>query len=677
MSEGPRDPVASGASSLSDITLDELDSVFHLSVRALNVCRDNDLITLAAIAQYKQRPGGFMNLRNCGTKTVMELEDLLIKAIDHGWPIAVADPLPAGEPASVNTQLPREEMLGSVAQRFPLLSVRARTALVKFLGDATPEAILDQVLLSGFDLRKIRNIGIKTVAELTDFRQAVLTNTPRPNVVEVPGSPAHAVFSALKNDFDWNEIDQIRSVGLLDDAGHLRYLQLIKGVVDVWGLRSESTWNSIMAYSQTTQRHGAIAQAAEHQHLSRERLRQLFAKWDSKLKPRLSFLSELSLPFSLAPFVLEDPVVIVSESIASVINGHTGVNWSRPFIAKIIAFALSKTYLLVSWDTIGVPLTKARLMDSAHPLLISTDVLDDIIPITGQIYSIQTRSRSSASRLVLTDLANSAGVDWSAVLANALEPLIPFLAPGGTLEGDYLLLPPNRRKRREELVAEVLEEMNTPTHVSALVERLRVIDPEREWTPEFVRSVIVRFKDTFISLSRTSTYGLRKWEVEQEGIKGGTIRSMVEQLLRESETPIHVDELAKVIRTFRPTASPESIRLNIQLEPGKRFSFFAGGYVGLSTRTYDHIPEPKKRVPGSLMRRSVMRQFIGQTMEHFIEHLMNSCDAPADQIERIVQVAVDEGRLVVDKTGVILNAPGTDPPSEGAGQLNDELPFDW
>lgn len=668
-------PPSSGRSR-STITLAELDSLFGLSVRARNVCRVNELDTLAALVSANEG-GGFQKLRSCGKKTVIELEDLLTKAAGHFRLLPDEATIFDAGTRSIEDRMDRDGMLASIEQRFPSLSARSRNALENLLGEATPEAILDQILLPGYDLLKVRNLGIKSLMELQAFSGAIIGQRTPVGIGGIPEADSTKLFLALKNDLTRQEIHRLRNHVLLDSSGRIRILELIKGVVEVWSERKGSQWRSITLFAERTHHGGEASRAAERLGVSSARIRQLFLKWDTDLEVRLSFIKDIPISFLLEPFTPTGPVVIISRELGEAINAHSGMSWSQPFWARILALVSNGAYEPVSWRELGMGSTSARMLDGDAPLLIRSGSSATVLPVARESYARTNQPRTSETVHELSIIARSLGLSWSGELEEALHPLLRCLEPSVRFDGDRFILPPDRRKRREELVAEVLEELDTPTHVSVVVDRLRMIDPARDWNEGSVRSVVLRFKDRFISFGRTSTYGLRKWEQERPEVRGGTIRSMVEELLRQSGTPLHVDQLADAIRAFRPTTSAGSIKLNLQLASGKPFRFYPGGYVGLADKAYEHLPEPLKRVPGSLMRQVVLRKFIGRPLAQFSEWIASSCEASAEQIERTIQAAITDGRLLVDEAGVIVGVSGTDTSEEDRGTANGELPLPW
>src|SRR5690606_33163704 len=73
--ESHRDP--------ADLDLEQLSILFGMSVRAVNVCRYNDLHYLSDIRRFDERHHGFKVLRNCGSKTQLELWEMLFRAAAH------------------------------------------------------------------------------------------------------------------------------------------------------------------------------------------------------------------------------------------------------------------------------------------------------------------------------------------------------------------------------------------------------------------------------------------------------------------------------------------------------------------------------------------------------------------------------------------------------------------
>lgn len=103
--------------------------------------------------------------------------------------------------------------------------------------------------------------------------------------------------------------------------------------------------------------------------------------------------------------------------------------------------------------------------------------------------------------------------------------------------------------------------------------------PEYDLNTESLRGILGKHKNMFNNFSRTSTYGLRKWENEKDNIMGGTISDIVEKYLGKAQKPKHISEIYEYVFKYRPGTSITSIRPNLILEKDNRFTFFPGNYA--------------------------------------------------------------------------------------------------
>ncbi|MBK9764931.1 MAG: hypothetical protein IPO87_16675 [Flavobacteriales bacterium] len=676
MSEEPSDHVqAEHDRHASEISLDELDLLFGLSVRAKNICHVNGLDTLADIAAYNTRFGGFKGLNSCGRLTDLELRDVILLAEMRIGLLREPKAEAHLQRTSALVMTDRDRMLADIRREFPRLSVRLRNVLDNFLEDTLPESILDKVLLSGLDIRKVRNAGVKSVEEFKEFKRLIIGGGPTPHSPSPIGPPAAQVFNVLRHHFDQDEAQLIIVQDILDDAAAVRILRLFRAMVGVWGQRKGARLNSVIAYTQYTPERGKLKQLAGQMELTRERVRQLISEWEDEFDARFAFTDELPRPFNLAPVELAGPAFIVTPSVTALINADLEVEWSQWFIAKVLGVISDKQYVHISWTKMGVPGPTARDLDATTPVLLRADSADSLTSMLAHFNDLLSMDRTNDSVHELSELSGGTALDVE--LSEAMGPLMGCLAEDVRFDEGRFYLRASKQKTREQVVAGELEELNAPTHVLTLVERLRVFDPERDWNEEAVRAVVVKAPTRFISFGRTSTYGLRTWEKERKEIKGGTIRSIVEDLLEKSDVPLHINHLTNAVRQYRPTTNASSIRTNLHLVEGGTFTFIRGGFIGLSSKTYLNTPDATNTVPGSFFRNSVMRKFIGRTLVSFKEHLRSNCSSDMDEIDRAVRAVVVDGRIVLDKNGVITGVLRVGSTQANSDLARGELPLDW
>jgi hypothetical protein len=241
------------------------------------------------------------------------------------------------------------------------------------------------------------------------------------------------------------------------------------------------------------------------------------------------------------------------------------------------------------------------------------------------------------------------------------------------VEEGRVVLPPNQRLNQEDILEEVLKVLNKPSHVSSILEQWQRSFMDSPISEAGIRSVAVRDKSRFFSIGRTSTYGLRCWEEERPELKGGTIRKLAEEILSESGSLMHIDELTTRLRPFRPTTTSTSVRYNLQLETSGRFVLYPGGYVGLSNKVQPVVPPPPVAVPGSLMRARYLKRFIGFHRNELVRHLIDITSATSFRVETVVHEAIKEGRILADGDGVIRVVRDA---SISYGPAGPELPFE-
>ena len=92
---------------------------------------------------------------------------------------------------------------------------------------------------------------------------------------------------------------------------------------------------------------------------------------------------------------------------------------------------------------------------------------------------------------------------------------------------------------------------------------------------------------TFNFLGGTYTGIVIDPKIENNTIKGGTIRSIAEEFLLNYNKPMHIGEIAKYILKYRPESNEKSIIYNLKMEDNNRFLFFKKSLIGLKSKMYD------------------------------------------------------------------------------------------
>jgi hypothetical protein len=109
-----------------------------------------------------------------------------------------------------------------------------------------------------------------------------------------------------------------------------------------------------------------------------------------------------------------------------------------------------------------------------------------------------------------------------------------------------------------------------------------------------------------------TTFGSGYWalsEWKSDGIIGGSIREIVFSLLFNSESPIHLSEILRIISKHR-SITLRSLQTNLRFEENKLFKFYNCNFIGLNSKIYDQYWDNLPKVNGTFFQIKVLRKLI-------------------------------------------------------------------
>jgi len=150
------------------MTIDELYKNGEISVRSYNVCRFNQLYYVSDLINYYYNNKTFLTLRNCGSKSNVELIQLCDKYKDdlNKIPALVSESLLS---KLSNNQI--ETINNFIIRKTELLSVRLKNAIRHHMrGEPNVAKFAENILFrENFNVKNLRNIGSKSTTELTSY----------------------------------------------------------------------------------------------------------------------------------------------------------------------------------------------------------------------------------------------------------------------------------------------------------------------------------------------------------------------------------------------------------------------------------------------------------------------------------------------------------------------------
>lgn len=664
-----------------DLDLDQIHALYGLSVRAFNVCSNSGLVRLSQIRAFAVEHGGFKKLRNCGTMTQRELDDILAKTARSAigvigtevrrqkpWLIKATKSLTGGM-RDIPLKNPTVEQLNILFG----LTVRAYN-VCKDVGFERFSQMYDYAMEHG-GFRNIRNCGASTQKELEellvkveDMYQSVLSPMAEDEERGTRDGDMGLVLWAMHHGID------TATLGTLFNAE--KRMTLLRFLSSVLNAGPTTTMQRVYwMFLHGNHATATLYEIGEQHGITRERARQLLNKLYRAYPGKLAFVADLPGVREHYPeLVTTSPVFVADQEFAHRLNEKEGTEWSPLFMLFLTMTINGPRYVYCTWADLFGRSAGFRGLDRAFPFMVERDLVGPLRRVGVVLASrYEEKRRESEPMEILAGIPEESG-EQHARLLDVLRVLLPKPFPDASIREGLVILPANRKSNQEDLLEEILVALDGPSHVTTILEKWHERFPGRPITEAGIRSVAIRNRERFFSVGRTSTYGLRRWEAERPLLKGGTIRDIVADLLEPSSVPLHFEEIVEGVRKYRPATNVNSVRWNLQLDGSGRFVLLPKGFVGLAGRQYDTIPEPPASVPGSLMRKVVVSRFIGQHRRKLSEFIAARCKATPERIERVIDEAIREGRFHVDGMGHIRETPGESAPPD---PWPDELPLDW
>ena len=586
-----------------------------ISVRSFNVCNDNDLKDLTAILKHYREHSTFGNLRNCGRKSNEELTDLCVKYIDFGSNQLVESSKPEKQlitTISNFTRTQREIVNSFIEINSNNLSNRSKNAITSFLiGNLKIRNISERILTNErFNFQDIPNVGTKTVTELKGFINLLIEFIEK--VVEVKSEND---LVALRNRFFIEKTFSISSI-----PNEILESQSIFSLVDFLISKDaifEKNENIIFQkafkiYDDQTEL--TLDDIGEEINISRERVRQIRKGVLENLFNNLQFVKNIEDDLYQKYSIDQNQLLInIDNDLSKRINEVNNTNFSIEFNTFLIYTYISDKFDLVgeiedvlqpkyfnsrdrhNWDNFY--LVKNQLTNAF-------DFKNFVDDIDKRISSRNEKTYSFHFKSYLNNFIRIEDNSLITILFPVAEKIINQEFDIIIDLDDNIVFHRNTVKQVPEYAIEALEKLGLPSKIEEIYKLIEQEDPVITKSQDALRGSLQRTPE-IIYFGRSSTYGLKKWEIEKEGIRGGTIKDIIFEYLQDKNDPIHILELLNEVHKYRDKTNAKNIITNLKLDPQNLFIIFNQSFVGLSGKTYNSnlISLPK---------------FLGKTITHYV-----------------------------------------------------------
>jgi hypothetical protein len=336
---------------------------------------------------------------------------------------------------------------------------------------------------------------------------------------------------------------------------------------------------------------------AENINLTRERVRQIRLDLLKNFKSHFSFIRELNEKDKASYDIdINENFISISEEKANLINQKNETQFTPTFLTFLISILLEdKFQLFGSLDNALTPQLKNSVKPSSNTIYLINKEKENLFPFSAFLEEISKKLDTTIDKtyklplkgLVFKHIDSALLNDIDEILSICEELLIAEFNLVPDVDGN-IIFERNSKRKKYEYAFEALEQLGEPSKIEEILNKIKALYPNYKTSIEKVRASMKR-KDGFVSIGRKSVYGLKKWEKEKESFKGGTIRSITVEYLRDLGEPQHISDILDYVLKFRPKTNERSVLQNLKLEDNGTFVFFAGSKVGLSNKNYDEI----------------------------------------------------------------------------------------
>ncbi|WP_406844048.1 DNA-directed RNA polymerase subunit alpha C-terminal domain-containing protein [Flavobacterium soyae] len=644
------------------MTIDEIYKNENLSVRSYHACKYSGLDTLGDIIKFYQENSSFDKLRNCGKKSNEELIELYNKykntdfGFDEIYQVKIEDKC-----KTIISELSRNqrEVINSFIQiNTNSLSIRSQNAIKAFLEDNLKiKNFADKILFAdGFDIKKIRNVGARSVSELE-----VYINLIEDFIVEVSKNENDKYIISLKNKFLIQKTFSLPFISyeILESESIFQLINYLINQNALYDINQTKIFRkAFKIYHNAPQL--SLDDIAQEVNLTRERVRQVRKIILEELFNKLLFIRNFNDNL-LQKYNIDNTqyYIDISDTQVESINIQNKTNFTKEFITYIIYSYWSCEYELVgncedviqpkffiarnrhNWNNFY--LVKKELVIEFDFVLFANDINGRLSDRIEETYSFSFKSYLS------NFLVNDNLEILNSIMAVAEKMVNQEFEIYIDLE-DNLIFERNSSKSGFEYSYEALQQLGKPSKVNEITQKIIELYPYYETDDAKVRATLKRING-FVPIGRKSVFGLKKWEEEFENFKGGTIRQITEDFLHNVNEPKHISEIAEYVIKFRSGTYERSILDNLKADESGLFVFYKDSTVGLSYKKYD----TDIFIPLSSLNKSVLKtweeSFI--LLREFIDNenrLPYSCGCPEEEIQlyrwyNVQRSKIDKGKL--------------------------------
>jgi hypothetical protein len=586
----------SNKANIQIISLDELSLKEELSVRSYNVCRLNGLKDILSIIEYFFQNNKFIELRHCGAKSNDELTKLSLKYIETLELTNTNNEKVENEIAIKISNLTLEQrsiINDYIVINIEKLSERSKNALVNYLDNDLKIKNFGKKIFEKdvFDVFQIRHVGNKSAIELKNF---FLCLSDFINSITLTESDQK--LASFRNKFLIekkfltltipNEIIENSSIFRLTEFFLEKNVLLDKNENYVLKKGFKIYADSEILF---------LEKIALDLNISKERVRQIRSKCINSLTSHLEFYKNLETDLLRTYNIdLNDKIIVIDNQVNDNINYINNTNFSPAFTTYILFMHTSEKFsLLGNIEDVLLPKNfNSRYRHKWGNLYLVKQHITNLFDFYSFIDDIDKRLNDRIEetywfhfKSYLSNFMKVEDITITPLVLSVAEKILNKEFDLIIDLNDNIVFKRNTVKHVSEFAIEALEKLGVPSNIDDIFLLIEKDYPQITKSKDALRGSFQRTPE-IIYFGRSSTYGLKKWEIEKEGIKGGTIKDIILEYMEERDYPIHILELVNEVNKYREETNAKNILTNLKLDPQYQFIVFNQSFIGLSRKSY-------------------------------------------------------------------------------------------
>jgi hypothetical protein len=645
-------------------------NTFEVSTRTKNLLLKRDEInSREKLLDYYLLNRDFHRIRNCGKKSNLELVHICkelsagIELIENKVVELDLDELPFSLQKLLKQILDKQ-----ISQ----LSSRATRLVNSGLENQKSKVEPHFFLNTNFnDFLNLENVGSGTINELKRIQRNIYKAYNKLQANQYDSKTQQLELSIDLLDISTDIAILIKSTIKYDN--YFPYFKVCSILIKKRILFNKTETYIIQNYLQYFQgiSKSSLEECGNQLNLTRERVRQLRNKIVNKFSDAFNFL------FLLEPFIdlesdyninLNGDYVSIDEKFVSNINKKDNTNFTALTIAKLI-LSISNKYVLIGYELNYHTKQQKRSEPVLNGVyLISKDLKKKFNEkkFLLRIKEIEDNGVSETYRVPLkgyiSKFINDFDIDNDLeilnIAANLCTDLIIYETKFQVSEEGKIVFLRNRKRSNSLLVKTALEELGfSPDghHISKVADKIKEIAPSRDLNNKLdsIRAVIINDSSTFISIGRTSTYGLKIWQEKHSGFRGGTIRDIAEEFLDMHNEPKHISSITEYVNKFRDT-NRENVGGNLSLDKSGTFQVFSNNFFGLTSKSYSDESLEFNDVNGGNFTKQSLKKYLPDYYETVIANLSSSLDLKKIQVKSVIDGKIKDGSLIVKGNNILI-----------------------